>query len=190
MHYIALYALYCIIITYQTVNVHLLQMHLLIFAIKTDKNIKYLSLNNPLRQILLSSEINAINVLITDSISLASIFDNTLNYTFPYTNNEIIQMMTDYYQICKNDFLDYVSDTLYPNLNLSEQELNCKPFNTYEKYRQIYISFVCEFVDKLTITQETINWIQQTYPDNVNHSEILKNIGSNVYDTDISQNVK
>lgn len=148
-----------------------------------------MSTNNPVRQVLLSSELNSIDVIIAACIKLITNDGKSdLNYMFVYTDNGIREMISDYYQSSINNILYYVSDTLFYKLQLTDDELKCKPFNIYEKYRQIFRSFASNFVDKIILqnihhTQEIVDWFKKTYPneDNFNYSEIIKRHIGGIY---------
>jgi len=148
-----------------TVCSHATKSHYLVGANLTDKSSTYLSLDNPIRQVLLPTELNSIN-----GFSLALLFllstNQLFTYTFSYTNNGLIYMINDYVmniQLKRQIF----EDDMLPNLHLSYEEKCLYPLSSYNTYFKLYDNFAERYVNEFlsskhnTFYDETNCWLNE-----------------------------
>ena len=116
---IALYKLYSAILIYSIVCSHLIGTHLYSAKI-TDLNEKYLDLENPLRKILIPTELSTKETMAKSLILLISkegILVNALPYTFEGLKNMITEYLNKH-----SSLTAYIQNKIYMNISEEERE--------------------------------------------------------------------
>ena len=163
--FLPFYALYFDILTYVTICVHAIQCHYITSANLTDKNTRYLSLDHPIRQLLLPTELNCINNDVGNIIT-ALIKNGDFYNIFAYTDKGLIDMINDNILHHRYDF--FTNDTLFSKLHLSKEEMEYYPIKTYATYYKLLDelsnNFVNECVSQGLMDDEIKTWVDMCYP--------------------------
>lgn len=146
---IALYSFYCGIKSFITITSHLINTHILISAKTTSTTRKYLAPADPLRILLLPTELNTLNSA-GRAIPTLLRKDFCIHHIFSFTFDGLKTLIRDYLQNRNesSEYTKYMSGGFMTWLDLSESELSCPPFrDVYLLFNEIS-SFVEAFVDK------------------------------------------
>ena len=160
---IALYCFYCGVKTYMTITSHLIDSHVIVSAKTTFMTRKYLPSDDPIRRVLLPTEINTLNsagralpTLLRKDFCIHNIF----SFTFRGLKALIKEHLHLHVNVLQNQTLyrKYMhNDTFLPWLQLKEVELTYLPFS------DIYTLFteISRFVNAFVDTYEEIHGIEQ-----------------------------
>ena len=146
---IALYCFYCGIKTYMTVTSHLIDTHIINSSRTTSATREYLHPDNPLRILLLPTEINTLNCS-GRAVSTLLRKDFGIHSIFSFTFDGLKALLKDHLQQhrTRNDCIKYMHSTFLSWLELSELELTYLPFRDLNRLFMEIKMFVETFIDK------------------------------------------
>jgi len=167
--YIALYAFFMSIRTLITVCSHLTHSHFMVSSKNTHYNRLYLPENNPLRKVLLPTELNAITGTFNAALTLLNEPNCSQFYKiYQNTDDGFKQMIKDNVEYFEYDYMNYMGCDFMPWLKLSKEEKQYSPFYTHYKWHQLIRNFSNAFVKQLKednlIDDDIIKWLQNIYP--------------------------